>query len=114
MSQCYPSISSMCQNQTYRNCDLNLFNFFFILCLYYNLYSYQNLTAVLVNLPVILITLPFLPVSLLLYLFYLMALPLADVFNDFFPSLSVVLIPTIIFFVTGIANIRLSKIFKVR
>lgn len=114
MSNCYPSISSMCKNQTYQNCDLNIFNFFFILCLYYSLYSYGKLEAWLVNLPVILVTLPFLPVSLLLYLFYLMALPLADVFNVFFPSLSVILIPIIIFFVTGISNIRLSKIFKVR
>jgi len=78
------------------------------------LYSYGKLEAWLVNLPVILVTLPFLPVSLLLYLFYLMALPLADVFNVFFPSLSVILIPIIIFFVTGISNLRLSKIFKVR
>ena len=114
MSNCYPSISSMCQNQTYQNCDLNIFNFFFILCLYYTLYNYHNLTAWVINLPVILVTLPFLPVSLLLYLFYLMALPLADVFNVFFPSLSIILIPIIIFFITGLSDLRLSKIFKVR
>jgi len=114
MSQCYPSISCMCKNQTYQNCDLNLFNFFFILCLYYNLYSSGTIEAWLVNLPVILITLPFVPVSLLLYLFYLMALPLADLMNVFFPALSVTLIPIIIFFLIGISNVRLSKLFKVR
>jgi hypothetical protein len=43
-----------------------------------------------------------------------MALPLADIVNVFFPSLSVVLIPTLVFFITGIANIRLSRVFKVR
>ena len=114
MSQCYASISQMCSNNTYKNCDLNLFNFFFILCLYYTIYNYHNVIGLLVNLPIVLITLPFLPVALFLYLFYLFALPLADIINVFFPSLSVLLIPTIIFFITGIGNIRLSKLFKVR
>jgi hypothetical protein len=104
----------MCANKNYENCDLNIFNFFFILCLYNAIFSYHNVTALLVNLPVILITLPFLPVVLFLYLFYLFALPLADVLNLFFPSLSVVLIPVMVFFITGVANIRLSKVFKVR
>jgi len=114
MSQCYASISSMCTNDNFRNCDLNIFNFFFILCIYYTLYNYHTVTGWLVNLPIILITLPFLPVSLLLYLFYLMALPLGDIINLFFPSISALLIPIIIFFITGLANIRLSKVFKVR
>jgi len=43
-----------------------------------------------------------------------MALPLGDLMNIFFPSLSVVIIPTIIFFLVGISNVRLSKLFKVR
>lgn len=104
----------MCQNDTYKNCDLNIFNFWFILCLYYTIYNYHNITALLVNLPIVLLTLPFLPVALFLYLFYLFALPLADIFNLFFPSLSVILIPVIIFFITGLSNIRLSRLFKVR
>ena len=114
MSNCYASINQMCQNRNYENCDLNLFNFFFILCIYNALFSYHNLSAWLVNLPIVLITLPFLPVALFLYLFYLMALPLADIVNIFFPSLAVILIPTLVFFITGIADIRLSRIFKVR
>jgi len=114
MSQCYASISTMCTNETYKNCDLNLFNFFFILCIYYTLYNYHDVRAWLTNLPIVLITLPFLPVALLLYLFYLMALPLADIINLFFPSLSALLIPIIVFFITGLANVRLSRLFKVR
>jgi len=114
MSQCYASITAMCNNNTYQNCDINIFNFWFILCLYYTIYNYHSVTGLLVNLPIVLITLPFLPVTLFLYLFYLLALPLADLFNLLFPSLSIVLIPTLVFFITGIANIRLSRLFKVR
>lgn len=114
MSNCYASISSMCTGNAYEGCDLNIFNFFFIICLYYTIYSYHSITAVFANLPTILITLPFLPVALFLYLFYLLALPIADVFNLFFPSLSSLLIPLLVFFFTGIANIRLSRLFKFR
>jgi len=114
MSNCFASISQMCKDKNYKNCDLNIFNFFYILCIYNAILSYKSITAFAVNLPVIIITLPFLPVALLLYLFYLLALPVSDIVNVFFPSLSVVLIPTMVFFLTGIANIKLSRVFKVR
>jgi hypothetical protein len=114
MSQCSASISTMCSNGMYQNCDLNLFNFFFIICLYYTLYSYSSIYGWLINLPIVLITLPFLPISLLLYLFYLFGLPLVNVVNTFFPSLSAVIIPFLVFFISGIADVRLSKLFKVR
>ena len=114
MSQCYASINLMCSENAYEQCDLNIFNFFFILCLYYSIYHYHDIKAWFVNLPVVLVTLPFLPVALFLYLFYLLALPLADLINLLFPSLSTMLIPILVFFITGLSNIRLSRLFKVR
>ena len=111
---CHASIATMCENDNYKQCPLNLFNFFSIICIYYKLYYMADIGAWFVNLPVIVLTLPFLFISLFLYLFYLLGLPLAKVFAYFFPTLNLVLIQAIVFFVIGLSNVRLSKLFKVR
>ncbi|ALG96862.1 hypothetical protein [Acidianus bottle-shaped virus 3 strain ABV3] len=114
MSLCYPCFSMMCKDNYYENCNLNVFNFWQILCLYYDIYNYHSVSAVLINLPLIIFTLPFLPPALFLYLLYLLVLPIGDVFELFFPVLAPFLIPIVTFFLIGVSKVRLSKVFKWR
>ncbi|ABP73433.1 hypothetical protein [Acidianus bottle-shaped virus] len=109
--QIYPS--QMCPGKAYKNCKLNIMNFWEVICIYY--FALQgSFLGILVNLPILVTTLPLLPPALFFYLMYLFALPLKDIFNIFFPSLDPILIPILIFFLVGVSRARLSKVFKWR
>lgn len=103
--------SQMCPGKAYSNCQLNLMNFWEIICIYYFAFK-GSIKGILVNLPILVITLPLFPPALFFYLIYLFVLPFGDIFKLFFPALEGILIPLVVFFLVGVSKIRLSTVFR--
>lgn len=102
--------SQMCPGKAYKNCPLNLMNFWEVVCIFYTALQ-GSIKGILVNLPILILTLPLLPPALFFYLIYLFVLPLGDVFKLFFPALEGVLIPIAIFFIVGLSRVRITELF---
>lgn len=110
---CQITPSQMCPGKAYQNCQLNIMNFWEIICIYYTALQ-GSFKGILANLPILIVTLPLLPPALFFYLIYLFTLPIGDIFSLFFPALEAILIPIMLFFIVGVSRVRLSKVFKWR
>ena len=100
----------MCPGASYQNCDLNILNFWYIICLYWQAFQ-DGIKGVLVNTPILLLLSPTLPIVGFLYLMYLIALPLGDLVNLVFPSLAPGLVSIVGLILLGASRFRALKLF---
>lgn len=108
MCQIFPS--AMCPKGAYQQCDLNIMNFWYIICIYWQ--SFQDgLQGVLANLPILLLLSPTLPIVGFLYLMYLISLPFGDLINDIVPALAPSLVSIVGLILLGLSRFRALKLF---
>ena len=106
---CYIFPSQMCPNN-YTQCELNIFDFWSVICFYYESLT-NGVANALANFPIMLILFPTLPIIGLLYVLYLISYPFYSFIGYTLPSLVPVLIPVTAFILVGASRIRLIRWF---
>lgn len=97
----------------YQTCDANFMNFMYVLCFYYYTFFPFDIYRVLANLPMVVLFIPPLVVSLLIYILYLIDTPIEYLLSFFIPSITALAIPFTFIMLAGLVHeSTILKIFK--